>query len=140
MANRLQRVHTTLPDYIFALSLFLSMFRFAPATTTTGIDYQTTLPGTTRGIEYIFKGRCYYYLTTYKNLGLNPEGAEENADTFCAETWATFKSAFAGKDICSVTQDAYKPFFDKTAASIPIENKVRDVNEQNRKFYSALLK
>lgn len=74
--------------------------------------------GSTPRLKEIVTGRCY----DFQNKKVGSDSSEWKD---CKDIWEAFYGGFAYKDPCKLTQDDYKPFFEK--AGMPeMHDQVRD--------------
>ena len=87
---------------------------------------KSPLPGSTKGIQEIFDGRCLDYLKRYANTESLPAEIVNVKDPvgFCKQVWTEFYKAWGGKNICTVKEEHYNGFFKITGAEKKILNKV----------------
>ena len=71
--------------------------------------------GTTKNIEAIFKGRCYYFLNLRHSIN-----CDINLDVYnCSKIWKAFESAVVGKVPCNIKMEDYQYFLSLVNHSIP---------------------
>lgn len=71
--------------------------------------------GTTRNIQQIFLGRCYYFLNI-----LQKDNCIINASNYdCNDIWNEFYNTIKGKDPCSLTIDNFSKLLNMVNQTIP---------------------